>query len=89
MRLLSTVVLALVASPAAAGCPYAERAATPAARGCPYAEQAAKRDDVHTPVSRQAVSGKKGIFYSKSQVPLYQIRFTSERGTHPCDDHVF
>jgi hypothetical protein len=71
MRLSSAITFAaLVVGSAAAGCPYAERAASPAAAaGCPYAKRAAAAATVpkeKPAVSRRGpVEGKKGIFYSK------------------------
>lgn len=70
MRLSSAITFAaLVVGSAAAGCPYAERAASPAAAaGCPYAKRAAAATvpkEKPAVLRRGPVEGKKGIFYSK------------------------
>ncbi|KAJ6121010.1 tat pathway signal sequence domain-containing protein [Penicillium sp. IBT 18751x] len=66
MRLSSAISFtALVVVSAAAGCPYAERAAAASAAGCPRAKHSAVTGPKEKPAlsHRGPIKGKKGIFY--------------------------
>ncbi|OJJ43207.1 hypothetical protein ASPZODRAFT_123889 [Penicilliopsis zonata CBS 506.65] len=76
MRVSPAILLGLMAGPVAAGCPYskARRAAADEnpviPRGCPYAERSVDAGSSQAYTRREAVDGKKGIFYMNRIGPM-------------------
>ncbi|OJJ51818.1 hypothetical protein ASPZODRAFT_138875 [Penicilliopsis zonata CBS 506.65] len=76
----SLLALALAAGSAAAGCPYAERAAEP--RACPYAARQAQEQPVRRHGS-QVGDDKKGIFYMNRIGPSgFQLYIANADGSN-------